>query len=434
MTGTGAVGLMAIFLGDLANILFLSLLRDVEVIAAVGYASSILFFTTSIGIGLGIAATCLVAPAIGAGRQRESRRFSASAHVLSALVGAATAVLVWILVPSLLHLLGATGRAHALAGSYLRIAVASVPFLAAGMCSSAVLRSGGDARRAMHVMLLGAIVNTALDPLFIFGLHLGIEGAAIATSLSRLVMMAVGLNAVVRVHGLWHRIRLDAFLADAKLLGGYAVPAVLTNVATPAANAYVTAAIAAFGDDAVAGWAIVGRILPVAFGSIFALSGSVGPVLGQNLGARDFARVRLTFTSSLVVTAAFTAAAWALLAASYPALARLFGASPEAATLVALFCYQLAPLFFFLGALFVANAAFNTLGHPHYSTAFNWGRATLGMVPFVEVGGRLAGAKGVLTGSMLGGVVFGTVAVWLCYRVIDWAQNAAAARLPHERL
>ena len=83
MTGTSAIGLMAIFIGDLANIFFLSLLKDVESVAAVGYASSILFFATSIGIGLAIAATALVSPAIGArdlptgapaGDQHPSRR------------------------------------------------------------------------------------------------------------------------------------------------------------------------------------------------------------------------------------------------------------------------------------------------------------------------------------------------------------------------
>ena len=73
MTGTGALGLIAIFLGDLANLLFLSWLNDEAVIAALGYASSIQFFTVAIGIGLSIAATSHVSPAIGAGRRARDR-------------------------------------------------------------------------------------------------------------------------------------------------------------------------------------------------------------------------------------------------------------------------------------------------------------------------------------------------------------------------
>ncbi len=96
-----------------------------------------------------------------------------------------------------------------------------------------------------------------------------------------------------------------------------------------------------------------------------------------------------------------------------------FGAEGETAELIVFFCRVLAPLFVFLGALFVANATFNTLGRAHFSTALNWGRATLGTIPFVTVGGYLAGAPGVLAGSMLGNLVFGVVAVWLAYRWID---------------
>src|SRR5690606_11596765 len=66
MSGAGGIGLGAIFLSDLANIVFLSWLNDQDVLAAVGYASSILFFTTSIGIGLAIASSALVSRALGA--------------------------------------------------------------------------------------------------------------------------------------------------------------------------------------------------------------------------------------------------------------------------------------------------------------------------------------------------------------------------------
>ncbi len=108
----------------------------------------------------------------------------------------------------------------------------------------------------------------------------------------------------------------------------------------------------------------------------------------------------------------------ALLALSANWLISMFHASGEAADLIRYFCYWLAPLFSFMGFLFVANAVFNTLGRPHYSTVLNWGRATVGTVPFVEVGGMLAGAQGVLLGHMLGAVVFGALAAVICRRTL----------------
>jgi len=419
MTGTGAAGLVAIFLGDLANILFLSLLGDEAVVAAVGYASSVLLLTISIGIGLAIATTSLVAPALGAGHTVKARRLSTNAHIWTLVVSAGLMVGVWLAIPWILSLLGATGRTHALASDYLTILVPGLPPLAVAMTSSAVLRSVGDPKRAMHVTLSGAISNIILDPILIFGLGLGIHGAAIASLLSRVVVLAVGLNGVIRVHGLITRPRRRPFLADGPALAVVAVPAILTNVATPFANAYVTAAMAPFGDAAVAGWAIIGRILPVAFGAIYALSGSVGPIIGQNYGAGAFERMRATLGLSLLVTGAFTAFAWLALAVLAGPLADLFRASAEARGLILLFCRWLSPLFAFLGALFVANAVFNTLRRAHYSTALNWGRATIGTIPFVEAGARIGGAEGVLVGNMLGGIVFGSLAVLVCYRLID---------------
>ena len=419
MSGTGAMGLVSIFVSDLANMLFLSWLGDEAVVAAVGYASSILFFTIAIGIGLSIAATSLVSPAIGAGRRVRARRLAVNAHLATLVVASVIGVAVWLLIGPLLALLGATGHAKDLATGYLRIIVPSMPMLALAITSAAVLRSVGDPRRAMNVTLIVAIVNVLLDPLFIFGLGLGIRGAAIATTIARLASMLVGLYGVIRVHDLLGRPKLRPFLADLPALTAIAIPAILTNIASPVANAYVTAAIAPHGDSAVAGWAIIGRIIPVAFGAIYALSGSIGPILGQNWGAGEFGRMRSAFTNALWVTAAFTAAAWAVLAIAAWPLANLFKSTGEAASLIVLFCRWLAPLFVFLGVLFVANAALNTLGRPRTSTVLNWGRATLGTIPFVYAGGALAGAHGVLTAYMLGGVAFGLLAIWLTYRLMD---------------
>lgn len=418
MTGTGALGLIAIFIGDLANIFFLSLLDDTAIVAAIGYGSSIIFLTISIGIGLAIAATALVSPALGAGRRVRARRLATNAMLWSFVVSSILALCVWLSISTLLELLGAQGRTAELASSYLTILVPALPPLAIGMAASAILRSVGDARRAMNVTLLGAITNIILDPLFIFGLGLGIEGAAMASALSRFTVLAVGLYGVVRVHNLITRPRLRPFLKDARPLAYVAVPAVATNIATPAANAYVTAMISNYGDSAVAGWAIIGRVLPVAFGAIYALSGSVGPIIGQNYGARDEARMRETLTVSIGVTAAFTLAAWIALALMANTIVWLFRVEGEAAELIRVFCYWLAPFFVFLGILFVSNAIFNTLGRPQISTALNWGRATIGTVPFVMLGASLAGAEGVLAGNMVGGIIFGLLGVTIAYGLI----------------
>ncbi len=430
MTAAGALGLMAVFIGDLANMYFLSLAGDEAVVAAVGYASSILFFSTSIGIGLSIAASALVSPAIGANLRARARRLSAHAHVMAFAISSALSVVLWICIPSLLTALGAAGRTHALAADYLEILIPTLPFLAMGMASTAVLRSVGDARRAMYVTMGAAIVNVLLDMVLILKLGWGIEGAAISSAVARVAVTAIGLYGVVWVHDLMSRPKLATLVNDVRPFMKIAVPAMLTNIATPVGNAYVTAAMAPFGDGAVAGWAIVGRVTPVAFGAIYALSGIVGPIIGQNMGARLPDRMRGTLTQSLLVMTAFTATAWIILALTANGIASAFNATGEARDLIVFFCRWLSPLFVFLGAMFVANAAFNTLGQPHYSTLLNWGRATLGTIPFVLAGAHLAGAKGALAGNMAGGIIFGVLSVFLSYRLVDRIGGRISTTLP----
>ncbi len=418
MTGTGALGLMAIFLGDLANLLFLGQLGDTEILAAVGYASTLLFFSTSMGIGMAIGATAVVSPAIGAGQRDEARRLATSSMVLTAIVSLAIALIVWPFMFQIVGWLGARGRTQVLATDYLRIIFPSFPFLAIGMTASAILRSVGDAQRAMYVTLSGAIINVVLDPIFIFSLQLGMHGAAWASVLARLVMALVGLAGVFRVHRLLQMPSAPDVQRDAGRLMLVAIPAVLTNLATPASNAFVTKSLASFGDAAIATWSVYGRINPVAFGAIFALTGSIGAIVGQNFGAHQFGRVRETVTEATRMTIIFTLIAWIGLAVSPGLIIRSFGLSGDATRLVYLFCRWLPPLFAFLGFLFIANAVFNTLRHPHYATIFNWGRATLGTIPFVLLGGYLGGAAGIFAGSLAGGVIFGLGALWFSYRLI----------------
>jgi putative MATE family efflux protein len=418
MTGTSAVGLMAIFAGDFANILFLGLLRDQQVLAAAGYASTILFFMISAGVGMAIAVTALVAPALGVCDAARARRLSTHAVAFAAAATMLMGTALWLASPLLLSRLGAGGRTLALALDFLHIVLPSLPLLSVAMCASAVLRSAGDPRRAMYITLSGAAAAVALDALFILWLGLGIHGAALSAFISHAVMLAVGWWSVVRVHGLLGSPHWRLLGRDVWAIARFAVPAVLTQLATPAGGAILTAAMSQFGHGAVAGWTVIARIIPIAFGAIFSLSASVGPIIGQNYGAREFGRVRATLSIGLGLAAAITAAAWLVLALAAPALVAAFNATGEAAALIALFCRWLAPLFVFTGTLFVCNAACNTLGRPHYATALNWGRATFGTVPFVILGSYW-GAEGVLLGSMAGGIAFGLAAVVVVQRLIS---------------
>ena len=163
----------------------------------------------------------------------------------------------------------------------------------------------------------------------------------------------------------------------------------------------------------------------MAFGLIYSLSGAVGPILAQNLGAREFGRVRQGLRASLLFMVAAVAAAWLILALCQGPLVRAFSLEGQAAEMVHAFCNWLAASFFFAGALFVANAAFNNLGRPLWSTGFNWARATVGTIPFVWWGAQ-HGPVAVLASQAVGTAIFGISALWMAFRLTDQLSKRAA--------
>jgi putative MATE family efflux protein len=420
MTATGAIGLMAVFVVDLLSLFWVSKLGDQAFKAAVGYVGLITFFVMSINIGLTIAASATVARALGAGDRPRARRLAASSLTITAAFSAVMAAAMFLLrdwvLTAVLH---AHGEPATVASHFIAISIpANVP-LALGMTLAGVLRAVGDARRAMYVTLSAGIATAFLDPLLIFGFGLGVYGAAWATVLSRLILLAVGWLGAVGVHDLVARPKLNAARGDFGPIMAIGFPAIMANMAAPVSSAYTLRVFSDLGEAAIAASAIIDRVTPVAFGAIFALSGSIGPIIGQNYGARLMGRVQRALTDSFILAIGYVLVAWALLALAAPALIAAFDAQGESAHYVAFYCRYGVAAWVFLACLFVANAAFNNLGFPVLSMAFNWARATLGTIPFVTVGARYGGVQGGLIGFALGSALFGLVAVGTAY-VATW--------------
>lgn len=434
MTATGSIGLMAIFLVDLLSLLYVSWLGRPEATAGVGFATIVLFLMISINIGLMIAATALTARRLGSNDRDGARRIAGSTMALMGISAIALSIIALPLLPWLLRLLGAHDEPYAVALSFLTIVLPSNVLMALGMGFSGILRAVGDARRAMFVTLGGGLATAGLDPLFIFGFGLGPDGAAWAIVVSRVIFAAVGFHGAVTIHRIVARPRWSTFSADLPAAMAIAAPAILTNLSTPVANAVFASVMARFGDAAMAAMAIMDRLVPVAFGVLFALSGAVGPILGQNWGAGRFDRMRRGLTDSATFAIGCVVAAWLVLVLLREPIVLAFGATGLTAELVRFFCLLAGPMWVFVGLLFVANAAFNNLGMPIMSTVFSWGRATLGTMPLGFLGAAYGGPKGALLGSAAGAVIFGIVALVYAYRGISrlerQAQSDAVALTP----
>lgn len=419
MTLTGAAGLTFMFLIDVATLFWVSRLGDERLMAALGFAWTIQFFIISTSIGLGIAATALVSRALGAGERPQARRLASGALAITFAVQAVLALGVLVLRRPILELAGADGATLEITTRFLAVTLPAMPLMALGMVGAAMLRACGDAWRSMSVTLAAGAIAMVLDPIFIFWLGLGIDGAAWVMAIARGVTATLALGYLVGVHDLLTPVRARDVAAIARPYFGIALPATATQLATPFGNALMTGLMAGFGDGAVAGWAVVTRLTVLAFGGIYSLSGAIGGIIGQNYGADLTERVRAIYRDALVFCAVYTGIAWVLLYLSRGVVVAVFRLGPDGAEVVRAFVGLAAGGFVFTGALFVANATFNTLGRPFWSTGFNWARDGLVMYPAALGLSHAFAAPGVVYGQALAGLLVGTAAAWTGWRFVQ---------------
>ena len=433
MTATGAFGVTFVFLVDAANLLWISQLGQPQLVAAIGFAYAIQFFSVSAGVGLMIAATALVSRRIGEGDRAAARRQAGAATAIAATIQAAVALTVLVFRHELLALAGATGETAALAARYLAATILSLVPMAIALTASGTLRAEGYAAKAMYVTLFSGVVLMALDPIFIIWLGWGLDGAAFVLVLFRFSLLGLALFFAVYQLDLIARPDWSGIRSTLRPYMLVALPAIATQMATPAGNYVLTIVMARFGDDAVAAWAVVGRLTVLAFGGIFALSGSVGGIFGQNFGAERYDRLRSTYRDALIFCGLYSLVTWAVLWSVTPLVIRGFGLTGQGAEVLRAFTAVGAGGFIFVGALFVANAAFNTLGKPLRATLLGWLKDGVFSWPMAALMASSFGAAGVIYGQAVAGVLMGTLAALWGWRYVARLGPDSELRPPRPR-
>jgi Na+-driven multidrug efflux pump len=415
---TGWASMLAVFAVEFLSLLYLGTLKDEAVLGAVGFGSMTQFTITSVCIGVTVGGTALVSRALGAGEVARARLLAGASLILMAAAAAVSGVLFLLAIGPFTR---AIGLAEDVRGHLLSYVLITTPFavvMGMGMMLSNLLRAAGQGRQSMWVLLAGTATVAVLDPVVIFVLDGGMEGIAWAGGVGRSATLALGAWLVFRRH------RLVAWPAGKALrehlapIGSIALPAALTTLATPAAVIFTVSTYASFGSSVMAGATVVDRVLQLSYSLFFVLPGAIGPILGQNLGAGQWNRVKRTvgLTSRWSLLYGFSIAA--LLAVLAPWIADAFRMAGPGRDLVVFFCRYGSFAWALNSLYFVAIAVFNNLGYATYSTAIGWLRATVGTVPFVWLGAHYGGPEGVVVGQTAGFALFSLIAWAVCRRVL----------------
>lgn len=283
--------------------------------AATNVAFPLTTICLAIALLIGIGSASLFSLNLGAGEKESAARAVGTAITMMVLLGVLYAILVQIFLSPMLKAFGATGEVMPYAVQYTRITAIGMPFLILNNGLSTLARADGSPKYSMTCMLIGAVINTILDPLFIFVFHMGVAGAALATIVGQILSCAVAVRYIwkfrnielkreyFRLHG--RLCRTIASLGMSNSLNQVAitfVQIVLNNSLT------YYGALSPYGKEIpLAACGIVIKTNAILLSIIIGISQGAQPIIGFNYGAGQYERVRgiyrLAISCNLIISA-----------------------------------------------------------------------------------------------------------------------------------
>lgn len=430
-------GIFMMMLQAFADAYFIGLVGDRE-LAALSFAFPILMIVTSVAIGLGAGTSSVVARAIGADDERRTQRLATDSLILGFVVTAAISFVGVLTIEPLFVLLNAPADMIPLIAGYMRILYAGVPFVVVGMIGVSSMRATGDTRLPSLLLVLAAVANVILDPILIFGLgpvpEMGLNGAAMAALLSRLGIFVGTIYFMrFRLHMLsFSRPHVDELVRSWADILHVGVPAAGTNAIIPLATAVITAMLARYGPEAVAGFGVASRIESLTLVVFYALSAIIGPFVGQNMSAGRADRIfRALYLCTVFCLGAGLVIALLLFALS-GLLPGLFSDNPDVTRVTRQFLW-IAPISYgTYGMVMFVNAAFNGMGKPMPGVVISVSRMCVIYVPLAYFLDHFFPVAGIFAAYAAANVATGVIAyAWVRSSVDEQcAKHAVTSPLP----
>ena len=387
-----------------------------EALAAYSFTFPVQGALMSLSLGISIGVSSVLARTVGSGDMEQVRRIASDGLLLVALVMIVVSLIGVLTIGSLFRALGADDTTLPLISGYMNIYYLSFVFMAVPSVGANALRATGDASISGTLMVSGAILHICISPFLIFGWLglpvLGLEGAAWANMISRLILFAITMSVLhYREHLLtWANITLAMVLHSWRRILAVSIPATATNLIGPISTAIVVSLLADFSQETVAGFGIASRIEGLFVIPLFALSASIGPFVGQNWGADRYDRANhammLAFRYSLI---------WGGLVAIILMTLRfeivgLFDGNPEVMEVAAHYLLLVPLSYGTWGVLMMASAIFNSLGKPISSTMMSVIRMFIIYIPLAFAGKALFGLTGIFLAAAASNVAMGAIA------------------------
>ena len=423
LAGYVMLGSIATMTFQLADAYFVAQLGT-QNLAALALTFPVVMILHAIAIGLGTGVTAVISRAYGRGDMERARVLTTDSITLGFAIALVFAVVGHATMDPLFRVMGTTEAMLPLVESYMDVWYYGMPFMVVPLIANAVIRAFGDAKFPSMIMATSAVLNIVLDPILIFGAFgipaMGLQGAAVALLLSRLVTLTASLAVLhYRLHALDYRRPTMARLKESwAALLHIGLPATGTQMISPVSSAILTSLVASYGATAIAAYGVAIRIEMFALILTMALSISIAPFVGQNAGSGQMHRVRNALSFSNKVAMLYGLAVAVLLAVAGRLIVGGFSNDASVVDVATAYMWIVPVSYGAMGVMNVSSSCLNALAKPMPAMAIGLSKSLFVQIPMAYLGAALWGIEGVFAGMAASTLIVACAAFVLSRRAV----------------
>ncbi|MFC2949002.1 MATE family efflux transporter [Virgibacillus sediminis] len=405
-----------------ADSLWVGNLLGANALGAVAVSGTLIFTVLSFVIGLNNAALTILSQQKGKDHEKGLERYLNAFVVILAVMAVFLGALGYLFAEQLLRLLGTPEEMLGEAAAYLRINFLGILFLFGYNFISTVLRALGDSKTPLRFVTIAVILNIIVNPLFIAGFDMGIEGAAYATVVAQGSAFLYGLIYVLYKKSAPFRIPYLPTWKEVGLILNLGIPAGLQMAVISAGSAAIMSVVTNFGGGVVAGFGASQRLDSLLLLPAHALGTAVNSMAGQNLGVRNLVRVRDVAKYGVIYNFAIMSVIGLFVVVFAEHGVRLFVEDEEAVQFGTTYLQIIALCYPFLGINFVLNGIVRAAGAMYQVLVLNVISFWVLRFPLTALFSWLYGETGIAIGMGASFLVSSLVA-FLYYRFGNWRKK-----------
>ncbi|HEO2794562.1 TPA: MATE family efflux transporter [Streptococcus agalactiae] len=369
-----------------------------EAVAAVSVAFPIQLIFLGIGLTFGAGAGSYISRLLGGNNKKEASIVATVALLTSAILGIVTAIVLFCYLDGVLKFMGAIPSIIEISKSYTGIFIVGGILGAINVTVGNLAVAQGAAKISLKAMILGSISNMILDPIFIFGLNLGVRGAAIATLIARVITSLMYLIYFVGDKNLIE-IKLPNFkptVAIYKEILKIGISMLILQILQTISISKISYAASFYGEEAIAAMGIVLRIVILGTNVVFGYMKGLQPLAGFNYGAKNYERVREAIKASVKWTNVFCVVWTVMVYIFAPSILSIFGTDENVLNIAVLALRAAVIMFITFGFQFTYSTLYLSTGKALGGVFLNSLRQGIVFIPIILLLPKLMGLNGVI--------------------------------------